>query len=218
MAAPVTLSTEAKNEGLDAITANLNSGSLKLYTGAAPASPDDAASGTLLATLAFNGTAFAAASSGVATANAVTSAAAVASGTAGYGRMTKSGGATGVVDLPAGGSQRVIVTNDGGDLLLTSLTAHGRSTGDAVEVFVESGGVLPTGLSANTTYYQENTGGLVSFWLHTLPALGSIVAYTDAGTAPMRVKNAATALALATKDAAVAEGVTVSVESLTLRF
>lgn len=215
MAAPVTLSVEAKNEGLDAITANLNSGSLKLYTGSAPASPDDAASGTLLATLALNATAFAAASSGVATANAVTSAAAVDSGTAGYGRLTKTGGATGVVDLPAGGSQRFVASSSSG-LLCTTLTAHGRADDTPVEVFVESGGVLPTNLVANTTYYVRDSAALTFKLAATVG--GGAIAYTDAGTAPMRVKDAATALALATKDAAVAEGVTVSVESMTLRF
>lgn len=216
MAAPtVSLSIEGANDALDGLTANLNSGNLKLYTGSAPATPDDAATGTLLATLTLNATAFGAAASRVATANAVTSGVAVTSGTAGYGRMTKSGGSTGVVDGVAGGSQRMTASSSSG-LLLTTLTAHGRADTTPVQVFVESGGVLPTGLSANTTYYVRDSAS-TTFKL-ALTSGGAAIAYTDAGTAPFRVKDAATVFALATKDGAVAEGVTASVESLTLRM
>lgn len=216
MAAPsVALSAEAKNEALDAITANVNSGRLKLYSGSPPADPDTAASGTLLATLTLNATAFAAASSGVATANAVTSGVAVTSGTAGYGRLTKSDTTTGVIDGVAGGSQRMTASSSSG-LLLTTLTAHGRADTTPVQVFVESGGVLPTGLAANTTYYVRDSAS-TTFRL-ALTSGGSAIAYTDTGTAPFRVKDAATVFALATKDGAVAEGVTASVESMTLRM
>lgn len=215
MAAPVTLSNEAKNEALDAALANLNSGTLKLYTGSAPASPDDAATGTLLTTLNLNATAFGAAVSGVSTANAVSSAAAVASGTAGYARMTKSGGATGVIDAPVGGSQRVTASSSSG-LLFTSLTAHGHADTTEVELFIESGGVLPGNTAANTTYFVRDATG-TTFRL-ALTSGGAAIAYADAGTDSFRVKLKTTAVALATKDASVAEGVTVSVESFTVRF
>ena len=63
-------------------------GTLEFRTGAQPATPDTAASGTLLATLTFSATAFGAASTGTATANAITSdTSADATGTAGYFRI-----------------------------------------------------------------------------------------------------------------------------------
>lgn len=68
------ISTAARNAMVDAFTALVDSGSdLYIRTGAAPTNTSDADSGTLLATLAFSATAFAAASSGVATANSITS-------------------------------------------------------------------------------------------------------------------------------------------------
>jgi hypothetical protein len=79
--------------GVNAITALLNSGSLKIYTGSQPAL-NGSLTGTLLATLPFGSTAFgnASASAGTvtATANAITSAAAAATGTAAYFALVKS--------------------------------------------------------------------------------------------------------------------------------
>lgn len=67
--------------------AALNSGTMKIYTGAQPA-VDVAVTGTLLVTLTFGAAAFAAAtasgSGGSMSANAITSGTAVATGTAGY--------------------------------------------------------------------------------------------------------------------------------------
>lgn len=78
---------------VDAFTALLNNGFIKLYTGAQP-SLNAAVSGTLLATLTFGATAFAAstASGGTVTANAnaITSGTAAATGTAGYFALVKS--------------------------------------------------------------------------------------------------------------------------------
>lgn len=72
---------------VNAAAALLNGGTIKIYTGTQPAL-DGAVTGTLLVTLTFSATAFATAvASGgtvTATANAITGANAVATGTAGY--------------------------------------------------------------------------------------------------------------------------------------
>lgn len=82
---------------VDNFTANLNSGFIKIYTGSQPAL-NGAVSGTLLATLTFSATAFAAstASAGTvtATANSITSGTAAATGTAGYFALVKSDNTT----------------------------------------------------------------------------------------------------------------------------
>ena len=76
---------------VNAITALLNSGTLKIYTGSQPAE-DGTITGTLLATLTFGSTAFGASSGGTATANAITSGTAGNTGTAGYFALEESGG------------------------------------------------------------------------------------------------------------------------------
>lgn len=77
--------------------ANLNSGFLKIYTGAQPA-VNGAVTGTLLVTLPLSATAFASSTAAggtvTATANAITSANAVATGTAGYFALVKSDNTT----------------------------------------------------------------------------------------------------------------------------
>jgi len=89
----------SRNAALDAITPLLNSGFLRVYSGAMPATPETAASGTLLAELVFNATAFGAAAAGVATANAITQdASANNTGVAGYVRLLKSDGTTAIFD------------------------------------------------------------------------------------------------------------------------
>lgn len=98
---------------LNALTALLNAGgagSIKIYTGAQPTSPDDAATGTLLATLPLSATSFPTAAADAsdpkvvtATANAITSAAAAATGTAGYFRAVNNAG-TAIADGSVGTS------------------------------------------------------------------------------------------------------------------
>ena len=87
-------STEA---AVNAVTALLNSGYLALYTGSQPAL-DGSLTGTLLVSMTFGATAFAAstAASGTvtATANAIGSGTAGNSGTAGYFALLKSDDAT----------------------------------------------------------------------------------------------------------------------------
>jgi hypothetical protein len=106
-------SIAARNAALDALGALANSGYIRIYSGSQPATPETAASGTLLAELRFNATAFGAAASGVLTANAITSdATADATNTAGYYRALKSDGTTALWD----GS----VSTSGADLNLNS--------------------------------------------------------------------------------------------------
>ncbi len=114
---PVTLQTNRSTQIDTAIGA---SGLLKFYTGANPADPSVAATGTLLATLTCSAT-FGVVTAGVSggaaaylTANAITSANGVATGTPGYARLETSAGA-GVVDLDVGASgsgASVIMTPD----------------------------------------------------------------------------------------------------------
>jgi hypothetical protein len=94
-----------RNAALDAELALLNNGFIRIYSGAMPATPETAASGTLLAELTFGATAFAAAVNGVATANAITAdASANATNTAGYARLLKSDGTSAVFDGDCGAS------------------------------------------------------------------------------------------------------------------
>lgn len=79
---------------LNAFGALLNSGTIKIYTGAQPA-VNGAVTGTLLATLTFSATAFASATAGggtaTMTANSITSGTAGNTGTAGYFALVSSG-------------------------------------------------------------------------------------------------------------------------------
>lgn len=91
-------STGLKNFDLDSgwKTAFNTSGVIRIYTGSAPG-PDNAITGTLLATLTLAATAFGAAASGVSTAAAIGSdTSAAATGTAGYFRVSLSADATGI--------------------------------------------------------------------------------------------------------------------------
>jgi len=108
---------------VNAFTATLNTGFLRIYSGAQPA-VNGAITGTQLASLTFSATAFAAstASGGVvtATANAIGSAAATATNTAGYFALLQSNGTT----IVATGS----VGTSGADLNLNTLTITNGNT------------------------------------------------------------------------------------------
>jgi hypothetical protein len=72
-----------------------NSGTMRCYTGSAPANADAALTGTLLATLTFGATAFGASASRVLTANAITQdSSADNTGTIGYVACVASNGTT----------------------------------------------------------------------------------------------------------------------------
>lgn len=114
----------ARNAAADAQAALANTGYLRIYSGTKPATPETAASGTLLAELRMNATAFGAASGGVITANAITGdSSADATGTAGWFRILKSDGTTALWDGD--------VATSGADLNLNSIAI---SSGAAVDV------------------------------------------------------------------------------------
>lgn len=98
----------SRNLALNAAFDPLNSGKLRIYDGTQPADADTALSGnTLLAELTLNATAFAAASAGSKTAGAITGANAVATGTATWASLVKSGGVRAsdtVMDMSVGTS------------------------------------------------------------------------------------------------------------------
>lgn len=100
MTAVTRISVDCAKAALDARTALLNGGTIKLYTGSQPATVAAAPTGTLLATLTLSNPAFAAAVAGgpgaTAAANAITGANAVASANAGWFRAYSSG-AVGVI-------------------------------------------------------------------------------------------------------------------------
>lgn len=85
--------THRTNNVADISTQIGASGVLKIFTGAAPANCATADTGTLLATLTCGAT-FGTTSNGVLTANAIASAAAAATGTAGYFRIYPSAATT----------------------------------------------------------------------------------------------------------------------------
>jgi|HubBroStandDraft_1064217.scaffolds.fasta_scaffold123665_2 lysophospholipase L1-like esterase len=98
-------SAATKNASVGAVAALCNSGFIRVYSGTRPATPDSAlSSNTLLATFVFGATAFGAASSGIATANAIASVTAVASGIASFARVFQSDGTTVIGDLNCGTS------------------------------------------------------------------------------------------------------------------
>lgn len=124
MALAPSISTAARNAACDAVVDLVDAGTppglLKIYAGSVPADVNAALGGaTLLATLTMSTTAFGAASSGVATAAAITSdTSADATGTATFFRITNAAG-TAIIQGNVGTS--------GADLNLssTSITAGG---------------------------------------------------------------------------------------------
>lgn len=127
MANLLAFATALRTARADAITTFAgNSGKLRIYDGSRPATGGTAT--TLLAELTMNATVAPGASSGVWTANAITSdSSADATGTATWGRMTKSDGTTFVMDFNVGTS--------GADLNLNSVSIVATGT-VAVSSFV----------------------------------------------------------------------------------
>lgn len=115
------LPAATRNAMVDAVAARADAGSgpavIEIRTGSQPASADDAATGTLLATITCADPSFTAAVSGVAALDTdpVLSTTGVAAGTAGWFRLLDSTGAT-VLD----GS--VTATGGGGQLELSTTT------------------------------------------------------------------------------------------------
>lgn len=106
----INFTTALKSSRATAILSAIGtSGKIFIYTGAQPASPDSAATGTLLATLALSATA-GTVSNGVLTFNTITDGTAVATGTAGYARVVTSANAA-VLDLDVGTSATSVILN-----------------------------------------------------------------------------------------------------------
>ncbi len=142
MAKSFKLSTAARNAACNAIVdlvdAGAGAGTIKVYTGAAPTNPGDAASGTLLGTLTCSDPAFGASSTGTATASTVNpDTSADNSGTAGYFRILDSDG-TVVMQGTAGvtGDTPNLVFDNativaGGTIAITALTVTVPQEGTA---------------------------------------------------------------------------------------
>lgn len=114
-------SIAARNAELDALAPLANNGYIRIYTGSIPATPETAVSGTLLAELRFNATAFGAASGGVITANAITAdSSADNTGVAGTYRALASDGTTALWDGT--------VSTSGADLNLNSTSINAGVT------------------------------------------------------------------------------------------
>jgi len=114
------IGTSARNAMADALGAlpdgGASAGRIEIRTGAPPTNPGDANSGTLLATLPLSDPSFGAASSGVITANSITSDTAVdASGTAGHFRIFDS-------DDVCIGQGTVTATGGGGDMTFNTVS------------------------------------------------------------------------------------------------
>jgi hypothetical protein len=122
------LSTRARNLAADAVGDDLNSGKIRFRTGSQPTNVGDADGGTLLATCTLNATAFGSASTGVKTANSVTSDTnAAASGTCAQARVYRSDNSTIHSDADAAqGSGSFNFDNNvivaGGTVAVSSLT------------------------------------------------------------------------------------------------
>lgn len=97
------LSIGSVNAQATALSTLCNGGIVKIYDGTQPATSDTAlGTNTLGVTLTLNATAFGAPVSGLLTANAITSGAAVAGITPTWARIFKSDGTTVVMDVSAG--------------------------------------------------------------------------------------------------------------------
>lgn len=128
MAADPRITNAVASTLCDALVDQLDSGTIKIYTGTIPTNADTAVGAqTLLATLTFGATAFGAASNGVATANTITGDSSIdATGTAAWARVATSGGTT-IMDLTVGTSGEDINFNtvsfvSGASCDITSMT------------------------------------------------------------------------------------------------
>jgi len=115
-----TLNTALRNLQVDSWGTDLNSGFIKIYTGAQPAA-NTAPTGTLLVTINLAADAYAAASGGSASKNGSLSGVAVATGVAGYAQQVNAGGTRWQY-----GS--VTATGGGGDIQLDSVSITNGAT------------------------------------------------------------------------------------------
>lgn len=127
-ASKTTGANAARDAGINAVAATLNGGSVRIYSGTAPADADAALLGnTLLAQLTLGNPAFGAAASGVVTANAITAdTSADATGTPTFFRLLASNGTTVVYQGTAGAT--------GAELNLSGLSSGQIVAGGSVSV------------------------------------------------------------------------------------
>jgi hypothetical protein len=112
MALNTQLANATVNGQGDNLSARLNTGYLRIYSGTQPATADTALAGnTLLAELRFSATAAPATSGGLITFNAITSGTAGNTGTATFFRALSSDGTTVVMDGSVGTSAANLVLN-----------------------------------------------------------------------------------------------------------
>jgi len=104
MALNTQISDATVNAQANALATLCNSGLIKIYDGAQPATADTAVAGVLGVTLTFGATAFPAAVSGLLTANAINSGVAGAAITPTWARVFASNGTTAIMDVSAGAS------------------------------------------------------------------------------------------------------------------
>lgn len=110
------LSTACRNDGIAAIGARFNNGTIQFRTGSAPANVGDALTGTLLGTVGFQATAFQAAANGSVTANTISSDVDVdATGVCGYAAIMEADGTTQAAHCSVG------LTGSGADIEFDSL-------------------------------------------------------------------------------------------------
>jgi hypothetical protein len=118
----VRLDDDIRNSLLDGIDSVFNSGTLEIRSGAQPASANDAATGTVLATIALPADSFAAASGGSkAKAGTWQDASADATGTAGWFRMYNTGDTQRI-------DGNVTATAGGGDMEIDSVSITAGQT------------------------------------------------------------------------------------------
>jgi hypothetical protein len=114
----------ARNDVLvDSLDAGSGAGTIKIYSGSRPATPDDAITGTLLATITCADPAFGASSSGAATLSDPAGVTAVATNTATHFRAADSDGTAKFDGL-------VTATGGGGDLTLATVSVVSGVTVD----------------------------------------------------------------------------------------
>ena len=159
MALTTKLSNEAANAEADGACVLANTGYLRIYDGAQPATADTAVGAqVLLAELRFNATAFAGAAAGVATANAITAdSSANASGTAAWFRALKSDGTSPLFDGTVGTAAKTISAVSQANPAVMTKVGHGLVTGNKVLISGFTGAWVPANGLWAVVYVSADT-------------------------------------------------------------
>lgn len=186
------LSVAARNAAQDAAfnlaDAGVGPATIKVYSGAQPATADAAETGTLLVTFTCADPAFAASVNGVKDLNAnpdLTSTA-VATGTAGWARCEDSGVATPVLNAPTTAATGGTLAAGTYFYVITATNANGETVKSNEVSQVTTGATSTVGLSwtaivGATGYkvYRSTATGTEAL----LATLGAVTSYTDTGAA-----------------------------------